>query len=171
MGGCLLYVQHGKPGKTLYCRTVLSTTFIYECAMHPTPIPHPWVCAGYAWFQSVKVSHQMIPSPLGVVNVVGNIRQLLHNAIGTRPGVVQLLRLPFWDNRQLLPSQSILLIVLSMDLAVTEILLSTEPQFEVLPHLLKGRAKGQRAAAYSQGDWVRDLDQALGEIILAWTLQ
>jgi len=54
----------------------------------------------YARFQSVKVNHQTILSPQGVLNAVGDIRQLLHNTIGACPWVVQLARLSFWDNRR-----------------------------------------------------------------------
>ena len=57
------------------------------------------------------------------------------------PWVVQLTKLLFWDNRGVQPNQSILLIVLSVDLVVIEILLSAQPKFKILPYTLKGRGK------------------------------
>ena len=47
-----------------------------------------------------RSNHQTILSPQGVLNAVGDIRQLLHNTIGACPWVVQLARLSFWDNRR-----------------------------------------------------------------------
>ena len=109
---------------------------------------------GYTRFQSVDVNHQMILPPLGVLNVVGGIRQLLHNVIGTvMSGAAY--ETALWDNRGVQPNQSILLIVLSVDLAVIEIP-SAQPKFKVLPHLCSKAEPSDfcRVAAYSLGDWV-----------------
>ena len=59
----------------------------------------PGSCAGYTLFQLVDVSHQTILPPLCVLIVVGDIRQLLHNAMGTHPRVAQLTKLTFCDRR------------------------------------------------------------------------
>ena len=45
-------------------------------------------CSSYTWFESVEVNHKMLPPSLGVLNQVSDIRQLLHNMIWPRPGVV-----------------------------------------------------------------------------------